>query len=382
MLPLEGVRVLDFTRLVPGPYCTMLLADFGADVVVVEAIPEPGATADPDRAAREMLRRNKRFVCLDLKTDEGRAIAQALAGRSDVLVEGFRPGVAARLGIGWPALSAVDGRLVYCSLTGYGQTGPLARVAGHDLDYVALTGVLSLVGRDGAPPAIPLNLVADFAGGGLMAAFAILLALQAKSRTGRGQLVDLAMTDGALSMLVRVASQYSQSGVVPRLGEHRLSGALPSYEVYECRDGRYLAVASLEPRFFEALCAALGLPELAGFREASPPEEHARVRAALAARFRERTRDEWAADLASSDTCVAPVLALDEALAHPHHRARGMVAELDGVPQIGVAPHLTATPGTLRRPGQVAGVDTDAVLGELGYDSARIARLRADRVIA
>jgi crotonobetainyl-CoA:carnitine CoA-transferase CaiB-like acyl-CoA transferase len=374
MFALDGIRVLDLSRAVPGPYCTMLLADFGADVLLIEEAAPPGGrrahAAPPPESAKDPLRRNKRSLRLDLKHPEGHAIFVELVRRADVVLEGFRPGVAARLKIDQGAMRAINPRLVYCSLSGYGQTGPHASLVGHELDYIALTGALSMIGRPGSPPAIPMNLIADISAGGLMAAFSIVTALLARERTGVGQYIDHAMTDGVLSLLTRAAGQRLAGGPLPQPGLHRINGALPHYDVYACKDGKYLAIAPLEPWFHANLCEMLGIPI-----------DAADAREQFRARFLERTRDEWFATLRERDTCVAPVLDLDEALREPHHITRGMIVEVDGVPMVGVGPKLSGTPGSIRTLGPVAGAHTDAVLAELGHDAAAIARLRADVVV-
>jgi crotonobetainyl-CoA:carnitine CoA-transferase CaiB-like acyl-CoA transferase len=395
MLALEGIRVVDLSRAAPGPYATMLLGDMGADVLLVEeaASPSgrrtgaPAAEATEEAAARNALRRNKRSIRLDLKHPEGKAIFRKLTATADVLVEGFRAGVTARLGIDYATLRTDNPRLVYLSLSGYGQDGPYAGFAGHDIDYIAVAGVLSLIGRPGDKPAIPVNLIADYAGGGLMAAFAIAVALLARERTGEGQYIDLAMTDGCLSLLTRAASQRLSGGPPPARGRDRLTGGLPNYDVYECKDGRYLAVGSLEPYFLAALCQAIGLPELAGIGEGASEHDKEQARERFRARFLERTRDEWFELLRKTDTCAAPVLDLDEALRDPHNLHRGMLVEVEHptlgkIPQVGIAPKLSATPGRVRSAGPRAGADTDAVLRELGYGDDDIARLRESHVVA
>jgi crotonobetainyl-CoA:carnitine CoA-transferase CaiB-like acyl-CoA transferase len=375
--PLEGVRVLDLGLLAPGPYCSMLLADFGADVVVLERVPAPGADRDElaRAGARFALGRNKRSLCLDLKQPDGVELFRRLAREADVVIEGFRPGVVARLGIDYATLRSDCPRLVYCSLSGYGQTGPYATRAGHDLNYIALAGALGMIGRPGAPPSIPMNLLADYAGGGLLAAFAIMLALFARDRSGGGQYIDVAMTDGVLSLLTKLAGQYFERGSVPEPGRHRINGGSADYDVYACADGRFMAVGALEPHFFERLCGALGVdpddPELA---------------AAFARQFRTRSRNEWTLLLADADACAAPVLGLDEALRDPHHAARGMIASIEHprfgtLPAVGVAPKLSLTPGSIRRPPPAPGEHTDELLGQLGLEPHAIEALRARRVV-
>ncbi len=390
---LDGIRVLDLSRAVPGPYCTMLLADMGADVVLVEEATAPGgrrAASTPmsdEAAARNALRRNKRSIRLDLKSTGGREVFHRMAQRSDVVLEGFRPGVVKRLGVDYETLRARNGRIVYCSLSGYGQDGPYAAFAGHDLDYVAITGALGMIGRPKTPPAIPMNLVGDLAGGGLMAAFAITLALFARERSGEGQCIDLAMTDGVLSLLTRAASQRFAGGPLPSPGRDRITGALPNYDVYECKDGKWLAVAPLEPWFLANLYQAIGEPDLEVDLEGASPEIREAARARLRARFLERSRDEWFSLLADKDGCVTPVYDLDEALSDPHHLHRRMVAEVvhsrfGAIAQIGVMPKLSGTPGALRSAGPRPGEHTDEILASLGFGEEEIGRLRRERAVA
>ena len=401
MYALEGIRVLDLSRAVPGPYCTMLLGDMGADVLMVEEArppsgrraahaqrpPEPkSAEAIAREAAENPLRRNKRSLCLDLKHQEGRAIFYELAAHADVVLEGFRPGVARRLGVDYDTVQTLNERVVYCSLTGYGQSGPYSQLAGHDIDYVAMGAALGIIGRPGTKPAIPSNLVADFAGGGLMAAFGILLALFHRERTGRGQYIDHAMTDGVLSMMTRAAGQFFTSGVLPQPGEGRITGALPHYDVYECKDARWIAVGALEPWHYQSLCRALGHPELAEHGEDAAYEAREGIRQTFRQRFLERPRDEWFALLREADACAAPVYAIDEALSDPHQRHREMLLMVDHptfgkLPQVGVAPKMQRSPGAVRTAGPRPGQHTDDVLREVGYGASEIAQLRDAGVV-
>lgn len=309
--PLDGVRVLDLTRLAPGPYATMLLADMGADVIVVGG----GAGSLPIPA----LARGKRFITLDLKSPAGRDAFLGLVRECDILIEGYRPGVMARLGLGWEDLRDGNPRLICCALTGYGQSGPLSQEAGHDLNYVALSGALGAFGPSGDVPAFPLNLLADLAGGSLFAVIGILSALHMRTSTGRGQYVDAGMVDGCISMM---AMHYPDWGrpVLHDRGDGLVAGSAPYYRCYRCADGRFVAIGPLERRFFENLWAGLDYSD--------PPPDHLdkktwpAMTARFAATFASRNRDAWVAAFAGRDACVTPVLDPDEAIAHPHNRER------------------------------------------------------------
>ena len=392
MMPLEGVLVLDLSRLAPGPFCSMLLADLGADVLVVEAPPEalPSGGALPPAFRREgeaaeraaaynVLGRNKRSIILNLRHEEAREVFYRLADSADVVLEGFRPGVVRRLRVDFETLSARNPRLVYCSLSGYGQDGPYAGLVGHDINYISIGGALGMTGRRGQPPAIPLNLLADFAGGGLHAAFAILAALIARQKTGRGQHVDIAMSDGVLYLLAMAVGQYFYNGSVPEAGRHLLNGGAPHYDVYETKDGRWISIGSLEPHFFANLCRALGCEQFI------PQQYDASKREEMAAYFRQqfltKTRDQWFEILSKTDVCVAPVYSLDEALADPHNRARGMVVEVEhprlgAVKHVGIGPKFSETPGLVRSTAPRSGQHTDEVLASLGYTRDQVAALR------
>ena len=399
---LEGIRVLDLSRLTPGPYGSMLLGDMGADVIMVEEAGTPGgrragqqmkATVRGDdysdegrrQAAYYALGRNKRSIRINLKTDEGREVFYRLAEGADVVLEGFRPGVTQRLGVDYATLSARNGRLVYCSLSGYGQTGPYAQLVGHDINYVSIGGALGMIGREGTPPAIPMNTIADYAGGGLMSAFAICVALLGRKRTGRGQYIDMAMSDGVLSLLTGIGAVHFSEGLELEPESHRMNGGEAYYNTYETADGKWLSIGSVEPWFFARLCEILGRPELAAAQyEESKREE---MRASLGERFKTKTRDEWFALLKDEDICVAPVYSLEEAFADPHARARGMVAELEAegigtVRQVGVGPKLSETPGSVRTPAPLPGQHTDELLRECGFDVETIAAYREREVVA
>jgi alpha-methylacyl-CoA racemase len=353
---LQGIRVIDLSRLAPGPFCSMMLADFGAEVIVVGG----GRSGLPLSA----LCRGKRFISLDLKRDGGRAALHRLVSEADVLLEGFRPGVAERLGAGYAELSAVNPRLVYCSLTGYGQNGPLARSAGHDINYLALSGLLGAVGPVDEPPLPPLNLLADYGGGGMLAAFGIVSALLERERSGQGQHIDAAMVDGVIAMMVQHYEVWGQP-TLPHRGRGLLGGEAPFYRCYECADGGYVAVGALEDAFFDALWHGLGLTDRP---EHMSPTTWPHIEKVLSQKFLERTRDEWAEHFGRSDACVTPVLAPDEVHAHPQILARhGAVPPPEAPP----VPLLSRTPG-VAAPTEPAD-QSEAVLTELGLDAEQIA---------
>lgn len=392
MLALEGIKILDFCRNAPGMFCTMILGDLGADVLMVER-PVTGDRAEYDRevagitnpeesrrrAAYNALQRNKQSIALNLKEVEAREIFYRLAESADVVVEGFRPGVVERLGVGYQRMREVNPRIVYCSISGYGQDGPYANMVGHDLNYISLAGVLGLIGHsEDDKPAIPLNLLADYAGGGLCAAVGILAALLARQTTGRGQFLDIAMTEGVLYMLAGLVSDSLERGVVPRRGATRLNGGAPYYNVYETKDGKYFTIAAIEPWFWRNLCDALGRPDLASSQSAQG-QERREISEWLEKTFLTKTRDEWFEVLKDRDISVGKVHSLEEALADPQVTHRGMVVEVEApfipegaVKQVGIPIRLSETPGQVRYAGSVTGQHTGEVLANLGYEPGRI----------
>jgi len=395
-MPLEGVRMLDLSRYAPGHYCAMLLGDLGADVLMVEE-PALGESRGPGmeeplplRLIREKphlnaLNRNKRSIVLNLKKEEGRQVLYRLAREADVLLEGYRPGVAKRLGIDYDTLRELNPRLVYCSLSGYGQDGPYAPLSGHDLNYIATAGALASIGHPETGPVVPINLLADYAGGGLHAAFAIVTALYARQSTGEGQYLDLSFTDGVLSLMAGTFVYYLTTGELPRPGRHMLTGGAPYYAVYEASDGRYISIGCVEPWFFANLCRALACEEFIPHQENS--ERYPEMFAAFRAKFKTKTRDEWIDLLRPQEVCIAPVHTLDEVLQDPQLRHRGMVVDLEHpdrgkATQVGIAAKLSATPGAVRSFAPAKGQHTDEVLMALGYAEGEVHRLRSEGVVA
>jgi alpha-methylacyl-CoA racemase len=373
--PLRGFRVIELAGIGPAPYAAMLLSDLGADVIRVERV-GTAAKAGP-AVPGDILARGRRSVALDLKSPEGAGLLLDLVARADALLDPYRPGAAERLGIGPDACLARRPELVYGRMTGWGQDGPLAQHAGHDINYVALAGALAHIGRAGQPPVPPLNLVGDMGGGGLFLAFGVVCGLLEARRTGRGQVVDAAMIDGVASLMTMVWGYYAQGFYSLERGHNVIDTGAPFYEVYECADGRFVSIGPIEHRFYARLLDVLGL----GPDDLPPRRDRELWPAAkerLAAVFRQRTREEWCARLGGEpDICFAPVLDLAEAPRHPHHQARGTFADRGGVIQPAPAPRFSVTPGAIQRPPARPGEHTAEVLAHwLSLDEAAVARLR------
>ena len=384
--PLAGIRVLDLTRLLPGPVATLHLADLGASVTKIEG---PGAEDyardmgdGPDGVSHfyRAVNRNKRGLRLDLKRPEGREIFLRLVARSHVVIESFRPGVTDRLGIGYEALKAVNPAIVYCAITGYGQNGPLAQAAGHDLNYIGYAGLLDQIGSDGGLPAIPNLQVGDLLGGAMNAVMGILAALFDARSSGTGRMVDVSMTDGVLAHNLFPLFAWQSSGQVPERGGDMLTGGDPWYGVYETRDGRHMAVAPLEEKFWQRFCDCLERPDLKPLH-GSKGEVAKGLRRELEGIFRSQTQQYWTERFTPADCCVTPVLRVDEAVAHPHFVARQMAFRAHGTLQYGCPVKLSDCTTGADRPAPAPGEHSEDILREAGFDAAEITRLRTVGVI-
>jgi alpha-methylacyl-CoA racemase len=373
------MTVIEIASLGPGPFCAMLLADMGASVVRVERL-EAGSSGDPAAAPLRPMERGRASIGVDLKAPGGPGVVLRLIDSADVLLEGFRPGVMERLGLGpEPCLERNPG-LVYGRVTGYGRSGPLAGDAGHDIDYLALSGALHPMGRPAEPPAPPLNLVADFGGGGMLLAVGVLAALLERSRSGQGQVVDAAMVDGAALLTTMLHGMLAEGTWTPERGANLLDGGAPFYDVYPAADGGLVAVGAIEPQFFARLAEIIGIdPGQAGshFDPAGWPS----LRRAMADAFKTRTRDEWAALFAGEDACAAPVLTPQEAPRHPQLRDRATFVEVGGVTQPAPAPRFSRTPLPVPAPPRHPGADTGIVLAGFGFSEAEVEALRGSGTV-
>jgi alpha-methylacyl-CoA racemase len=368
--PLDGVRIVELAGIGPAPFAAMVLADLGADIVRVDRV------GGSDFARMDVMNRGRRSIAVDLKLPDGVEVVLRLAAESDALIEGFRPGVAERLGVGPEPCRDRNPRLVYGRMTGWGQDGPYAAEAGHDITYAAVAGALAHIGRAGQPPTPPLNLVADFGGGGMLLALGVVSAVLSAREVGHGQVVDAAMVDGVALLMAPFFMALRSGFFTDERGTNLLDSGAPFYDSYACADGRYVAVGALEPQFYAALVVGLGL-DAASLGAQNDKANWPAMREQFAAAFVTRTRDEWVAHFAGRDACVAPVNTTEETLADPHLVARGTVVEVDGVPQPAPAPRFSETPAAVDRPAPEAGEHTDEILAGLGYAPDAVAALRA-----
>jgi alpha-methylacyl-CoA racemase len=379
--PLTGIRVIEIGGIGPGPFCAMLLADLGADVLRVDRVAGGGLVGPSEDHSTELLNRGRRSIAVDLKHPDGPEVVLRLVDQADVLMEGFRPGVTERLGIGPEECLARNPRLIYGRMTGYGQDGPMAQAVGHDLNYIAQSGALSMIGRRGQPPTPPLSLIGDFGGGGMVLALGICAALVERQRSGAGQVIDAAMVEGA-ALLATPFYGYAQTGAwSAERGTNIVDSGAPFYDVYETADGRWLSVAAMEPRFYAALIELLGLDA------EDLPEQHDReawpaMKERFAAAIATRTRDEWCAAAEGVEACVAPVLGVDEVGDDPHLAAREAFVRHHGILQPAPAPRFSRTPAALSLPPPLPGEHTAEALEDWGFDAAQIAELQQRGAVA
>ncbi len=388
VLPLEGIRVLDLTWLLPY---TTILADFGAEVIKVE---EP-TRGDYSRWMHPLIKgegayflcvhRNKKSITLNLKTEKGREIFYRLAKTADVIIESFRPGVTKRLGVDYETIKKINPRIVYCSVSGYGQDGPYKNLPGHDINYISVAGILGLTGQYGGPPVIPGTQIADLGGGCMLATISILIALIAREKTGKGQYIDVSMTDGSISWLTLSAPVYFAEGKPPERGGMAVTGYYPCYNVYETKDGKYISLGCLEERFWRNLCKALGREDFIEHQWATG-EKREEIFSTFRKIFKTKTRDEWFKELAEADVCVAPVYSLDEVFRDPQVLHRKMVEEIEHpkagkIKVLGIPAKFSETPGKIRDPAPGFGQHTKEILKMLGYSDKEIEEFKKTGVI-
>ncbi len=406
MLALKGIKVLDLNRAAPGSLCTMMLGDFGAEVIKVEGLPtaegrqrgvgsatSPAGEEGRRDAAYWVTNRNKKSIALNLRSEEGRRIFYQLAEKADVIAEGFRSGVAKRLNIDYETIAKINPRIIYCSLSGYGQNGPYRDLPGHDINYISFAGALNLIGDSNGQPVVPLNLVADLGGGAMHAVTGILIALVARSNTGRGQYIDISFTDTVISLMGWIASLYFRTNEVPERGGSSVSGSYPYYSVYETKDGKFITLGCVEPWLWENLCRAIGKEEFIPFHYEPEHYMHGpkdkkwqEVFSSLKKIFLTRTRDEWFDFLSQKDVLIGKVYSLDEVFTDPQVLHREMVIEVEHptegkIKQVGIPIKLSDTPGKVRSLSPILGEHTEEILLSLGYKKQNINELRQKGVI-
>jgi alpha-methylacyl-CoA racemase len=375
--PLSGIKVVEMVGIGPAPFCAMMLSDMGATVIRIDQPQKSRAALEP---RFDVLARGRSSIALNLKQTEAKDVALELIAQADVLIEGFRPGVMERLGLGPEVCLQRNPRLIYGRMTGWGQTGPLAQAAGHDLNYIALSGMLQAMGRGNDSPPPPLNLVGDFGGGAMMLAFGIVCALLETSRSKRGQVIDAAMTDGSALLGALMYGMHAGGRWTTQRSANLLDGGAHFYDTYICADGKFIAVGAIEPQFYAELLQRMGITD-EEFRHQMNPSHWPALKQKLAAHIKTKTRDEWSNFLEGSDVCFAPVLDMTEAPAHPHNRARGTFIEIDGVIQPAPAPRYSRTPAQVQRPPAIRGEQAESILREWGFGEEQIAVLKSNSVI-
>ena len=382
MGPLEGLKVVELAGIGPGPFCAMLLADMGAEVVRVDRAANVGTDTDRDgnEARFNLLTRGRRNIAVDLKNKDGVAAVLRLVDQADALIEGFRPGVMERLGLGPDICLKRNKRLVYGRMTGWGQDGPIAHIAGHDINYIALSGALATLGSAGGPPVPPLNLVGDFGGGALYLAMGVLAGIIRAKASGEGQVIDCSMVEGAASLMTSMYGALASGAWVEERGRNRTDGGAHFYHVYETKDGEHISVGSIEPQFYKLLLTHTGL-EGAELPTQNDRTQWPAMQERFAAVFKQKTRAEWVTIMQQTDICFAPVLKMSEAIQHEHNRRRDSFVEVDGIAQPAPAPRFSATPTRVQRPPARAGENTDDILRDWGFSAAEIATLHQSSAV-
>ena len=382
MGPLEGIRIVELAGIGPGPFCAMLLSDMGAEVIRVDRAAMVGHDTDRDGndSRFNLLARGRRNIAVDLKNPAAVDAVLRLIGQADALLEGFRPGVMERLGLGPELCLARNPKLVYGRMTGWGQEGPIAHIAGHDINYIALSGVLHSIGEAGGPPVPPLTLVGDFGGGALYLAMGVLAGIISARSTGRGQVIDCSMVEGSASLMMMMYGALASGAWKEERGQNRTDGGAHYYQVYETKDGEYVSIGAIEPQFYALLLKHSGLED----EELPPQTDRARwpeMQERLQRIFKSKTRAEWTEIMQQTDICFAPVLRMSEAIEHPHNRHRSSFVEIDGIAQPGPAPRFMATPTRVQRPPARAGEHTEAVLRDWGFSAGEIAALHGSGAV-
>jgi alpha-methylacyl-CoA racemase len=372
--PLQGVRIIEIAGIGPGPFAGMMLADHGAEVIRVE---RPGGPQAGVAVMRDVLARSRKSITIDMKTPDGIAVLRDLARSADGFIEGFRPGVMERLGLGPDVLLGDNPRLVYGRMTGWGQSGPYAQAAGHDINYIALAGALHGFGRAGGKPTPPINMVGDFGGGGMMLAFGMVSAILHARASGQGQVIDCAMTEGAAVLMSMIWSFHSTGAWRDERGVNLLDTGAHFYDTYETADGKFLSIGAIEPQFYAELRRRVGLADDTDFDAQMDPRAWPALKMKLEALFRTKSRDDWSALLEATDACYAPVLSMAEAPAHPHNKERNVFIDVDGLTQPAPAPRYSGTPNATPTMAGQPGADGASILAGLGYDAGAVAALRA-----